>query len=217
MLVTACKCGLESLGVGREETMSASELETYTKIYRLFYNHKLHYHPCPVHPLLPISTHPLHYFGYSLSVLYLCICCAIKYTFFYMKAFGDNLLQRNFSLVIYHQYDMSSEKEQEDLLDIPGEQKDEIIDDVYLWEPKHGYANSVVGELRGKCKETEQIEKYQPWQDEIGKLWGMRKVMVTPVVIGALGAVSKGFEKHIKNIGATIRLKMIQKSNMLCI
>uniref|UniRef100_A0A0L8GBW9 Uncharacterized protein n=1 Tax=Octopus bimaculoides TaxID=37653 RepID=A0A0L8GBW9_OCTBM len=43
----------------------------------------------------------------------------------------------------------------------------------------------------------------------------MRKVMAKPVIIGALGAVSKGFEKHIKNIGVAVRLEMIQKTALL--
>ena len=36
----------------------------------------------------------------------------------------------------------------------------------------------------------EKLEKYQLLQDEIAKVWRMRKVIVMPVVIGALGAVS---------------------------
>uniref|UniRef100_A0A0L8HDB2 Uncharacterized protein n=1 Tax=Octopus bimaculoides TaxID=37653 RepID=A0A0L8HDB2_OCTBM len=43
----------------------------------------------------------------------------------------------------------------------------------------------------------------------------MRKVMVIPVVIGTLGAVSKSFEQHIKNIGAAVRLEVIQKTALL--
>uniref|UniRef100_A0A0L8H2W0 Uncharacterized protein n=1 Tax=Octopus bimaculoides TaxID=37653 RepID=A0A0L8H2W0_OCTBM len=74
---------------------------------------------------------------------------------------------------------------------------------------------AISGDSRLECKETEKIEKYQPLQDEIGKLWGMRTVIVTLVVIGALGAVSKGSEKHMKNIGADARLEVIQKTALL--
>ena len=40
-------------------------------------------------------------------------------------------------------------------------------------------------------KEGENIEKYQDLKREIGKLWGIRQQEVVPVVVGALGAVSK--------------------------
>ena len=42
---------------------------------------------------------------------------------------------------------------------------------------------------RVKDKELEKLEKYQLLKDEITKVWGMRKVIVVPVGIGALGAV----------------------------
>ena len=41
-----------------------------------------------------------------------------------------------------------------------------------------------------KDKELEKLEKYQLLKDEIAKVWRMQKVLVVPVVIGALGAVS---------------------------
>uniref|UniRef100_A0A0L8GHB6 Uncharacterized protein n=1 Tax=Octopus bimaculoides TaxID=37653 RepID=A0A0L8GHB6_OCTBM len=71
------------------------------------------------------------------------------------------------------------------------------------------------GDSRVKCKETEKIRKCQPLRDEIGKLWGMRKVMMIPVVTGVLGAISKGFVKYIKNTGAAVRLEVIQKTGLL--
>lgn len=37
-------------------------------------------------------------------------------------------------------------------------------------------------------------------KDEIAKVWHMRKVIVVPVVIGALGAVSVNFKKDMKQI-----------------
>ena len=40
-------------------------------------------------------------------------------------------------------------------------------------------------------KEAEKIEKCQDLKREIGKLWGIRQQEVVPVVVGALGAVSK--------------------------
>ena len=38
-------------------------------------------------------------------------------------------------------------------------------------------------------------------KDEIAKMWGMKEMIVIPVVVGALGARSTGFEKYIAAIG----------------
>lgn len=70
---------------------------------------------------------------------------------------------------------------------------------------------TVPGDWRVKCKETENNEKYQSLRDEIGKLWGMRKVMVIPLVTGVLVAL-----KNIKNTGAAIRLEVIQNTTLWC-
>ena len=40
-------------------------------------------------------------------------------------------------------------------------------------------------------KEDEKIEKYQDLKRQIGRLWGIRHLEVVPVVVGALGVVSK--------------------------
>ena len=47
---------------------------------------------------------------------------------------------------------------------------------------------AIEGDDRVKDKELEKLEKYQLLKDEITKVWGMRKVIVVPVGIGALGA-----------------------------
>ena len=41
-----------------------------------------------------------------------------------------------------------------------------------------------------KDKELEKVEKYQLLKAAIAKIWHVGKVIVVPVVIGALGAVS---------------------------
>ena len=40
-------------------------------------------------------------------------------------------------------------------------------------------------------KEYEKIEKYKDPKREIGRLWGIRHLEVVPVVVGALGVISK--------------------------
>ena len=66
-----------------------------------------------------------------------------------------------------------------------------------------------------KDKELEKLEKYQLLKDEIAKLWRMRKVIVVPVVIGALGAVSVNFKEYMNRAGVNVRLEVIQKTALL--
>ena len=61
-----------------------------------------------------------------------------------------------------------------------------------------------------KDKELEKLEKYQ-----LLKAWRMRKVIVVPVVIGALGAVSVNCKEYMKQNGVNLRLEVIQKTALL--
>ena len=74
---------------------------------------------------------------------------------------------------------------------------------------------AILGDDRVKDKELEKLEKYQLLKDEIAKVWRVRKVIVVPVVIGALGAVSVNFKEYMKRIGANARLEVIQKTALL--
>ena len=56
---------------------------------------------------------------------------------------------------------------------------------------------AIPGDAQVKDTELEKIEKYQLRGEEIRKLWKLKKVTVVPVVIGASGAVSDKFDKHI--------------------
>ena len=64
---------------------------------------------------------------------------------------------------------------------------------------------AIAGDNRIKQKEQEKIEKYQDLKGEIARLYGHRKVSVIPVVVGALGCVTKGAEQHLKKIGIKVR------------
>ena len=70
---------------------------------------------------------------------------------------------------------------------------------------------AIPGDDRMKENELEKAEKYQLLKDEIAKVWRVRKVIVVPVVIGALGAVSVNFREYMKRIGVNVRLEVIQK------
>ena len=74
---------------------------------------------------------------------------------------------------------------------------------------------AIPGDDRVKGKELEKLEKYQLLKDEIAKVWRMRKVIVVPVVIGALGAVSVNFKEYMKRIGVNVWLEVIQKTALL--
>ena len=50
---------------------------------------------------------------------------------------------------------------------------------------------------------------------EIAKIWKMRKVEVIPVVIGALGTVTKHFEKWIEKLDLDLRIEVLQKPWLL--
>ena len=50
---------------------------------------------------------------------------------------------------------------------------------------------AVLGDQRVKLKESERKDKYFDLAEELKKLWNM-KMMIIPIVIGALGAVTKG-------------------------
>ena len=74
---------------------------------------------------------------------------------------------------------------------------------------------AIPGDARVKDKELEKIEKCQLLREEIRKLCKLKKVTVKPVVVGALGAVSDMFNKHMEKLGITIRLEVIPKTVLL--
>ena len=74
---------------------------------------------------------------------------------------------------------------------------------------------AVPGDTRIKQKEQEKIEKYQDLKREIARLWCLRKVTVIPVVVGALGCVTKEAEQYIEKIGIKIRTEVIQITALL--
>ena len=41
------------------------------------------------------------------------------------------------------------------------------------------------------------------------------KVKVVPVVVGALGTIPKALEKHLKEIGTSVRVELLQKAALL--
>ena len=54
---------------------------------------------------------------------------------------------------------------------------------------------AIPGDKRIYDKETEKIENYQDIKRESQRLWSLRKVSVVPVIVGALGSVTRNFKK----------------------
>ena len=61
---------------------------------------------------------------------------------------------------------------------------------------------------------AEKLSKYKDLEIEITKMWGLKKITV-PVVIGALGVVKKGIEKHTDKIPGKINITELQKIALL--
>ena len=59
-------------------------------------------------------------------------------------------------------------------------------------------------------KETEKCEKYQDLAREIHRIWKSR-TKVVPVVVGALGSVSKKLAGHLEQLGIKNRTRTMQK------
>ena len=47
------------------------------------------------------------------------------------------------------------------------------------------------------------------------KLWNLRRVEVIPVVVGALGSVSKKIGQYMEQIGIDIKTGLLQKTALL--
>ena len=74
---------------------------------------------------------------------------------------------------------------------------------------------TIPGDERVNERELGKIAKYKVLKDEIAKMWDMKEVIVTPVFVGALAAISTGFEKYIASIGIEMRVEYAQKTALL--
>ena len=64
-------------------------------------------------------------------------------------------------------------------------------------------------------KEKEKVEKYQDLKREIARLWTLKRVEVVPIVIGALGCITKEFDSCIEKLGITCNVGVMQKAALL--
>ena len=73
---------------------------------------------------------------------------------------------------------------------------------------------AVPGDSNILQKETEKCEKYQDLTREIQRIWKSR-TKVVPVVVGALGSVSKKLAGHLEQLGIKNGTRTMQKSALL--
>ena len=64
-------------------------------------------------------------------------------------------------------------------------------------------------------KEIEKIKKYQNLKRKLKGLWLLKKVEVVPVVLGALGCISKGFSGWMDTLGIKLNVGIVKKSVLL--
>jgi hypothetical protein len=69
---------------------------------------------------------------------------------------------------------------------------------------------AITGERNVFKKETEMILKYKDLVIEIQRMWNA-KVKVIPVIIGAIGTISKSLRHHRSNIPGKHEIKELQK------
>ena len=74
---------------------------------------------------------------------------------------------------------------------------------------------AIPGNNRVAEKEREKAEKYQVLKREIARIGSMTKAEVIPVVVGAVGTITKNLEKWIEKIGVKIKAEHIQKTAIL--
>ena len=65
-----------------------------------------------------------------------------------------------------------------------------------------------------KEKEEKKIKKYTDLKLEVSKIWNCSSKVI-PVIVGALGSVTKNLEKHLKSIEVDCKISVIQKSALL--
>ena len=74
---------------------------------------------------------------------------------------------------------------------------------------------AIPGDCRIHEKKSKKIEKYQNLKKELKRLWSLKKVEVVPVVVVALGCISKGFSGWMEILVITLDVGMLQKSVLL--
>ena len=73
---------------------------------------------------------------------------------------------------------------------------------------------AIPADVRAKTNYTEKLEKYTNLAHEIKRIWQLKALIFTLIIIGALGAIPKETEVALKKINAPI-LSSLQKLVLL--
>ena len=68
---------------------------------------------------------------------------------------------------------------------------------------------TIPGDYRIREKEIEKIEKYQNLKRELKRPWSQKEVQVVPVVVGALGCISKSFSGWMDTLGIKLNVGIV--------
>ena len=71
------------------------------------------------------------------------------------------------------------------------------------------------GDCRIHEKDIEKIEKYHNLKRELKRVLSLKKIEVVPVVVGALGCISKSFIGWMDTLGIKLNVGMVQKPALL--
>ena len=71
------------------------------------------------------------------------------------------------------------------------------------------------GDSRIVLKEEEKIDKYRDLAIEIEAIWRLKKVLIVPVVIGALGSITDRLEGYLTDIHVGLKPVTMQKTVLL--
>ena len=89
-----------------------------------------------------------------------------------------------------------------------------------VWTKRRNHASSsmllyqvIVGYMRKKLKRLNSIRIWR--EREVKRHWSLKKIEVVPVVVGALGWISKGFSEWMDTLGIKLNVRMVQKSVLL--
>ena len=66
-----------------------------------------------------------------------------------------------------------------------------------------------------RTSEKEKEEKYQDLKREIKRIWNMRSVIVVPVIVGALGSITKKLDDWLEKLDITVNGALLQKTTLL--
>ena len=64
-------------------------------------------------------------------------------------------------------------------------------------------------------KEEEKASNYEELKYELARIWSMKKVIIVPIVIGALGTVTEKIDSWLEQIGIDCPVSLLQKGCLL--